>query len=642
MKKKSIIFLFALIAVLIVPFSALADDDFSDTSSDYTINHYNVDIVVNEDNTYDVTEKIGVYFASPHHGIYRKIPLSNTVVRQDGTKTVNHASVKNIDVDDVYALSVENGNRVIQIGSGDRTVDGQQEYTIKYTYGIGRDPSPDYDEFYYNIIGSEWETSIKNVSFTVKMPKEFEQKNVGMTWGTTENSRTDRLKYSVKGNLITGSFSGTLKSGEAISMRLELPDGYFVGAENTLNAGTVIAIAIPIVLLIAMFFIWRKFGKDDKPVETVEFYPPDNMNSAEVGLWYKGNSEKKDVVSLLVYLAGKGYLSIVENDGDSKDFIIQKLKDYDGNDENERIFFEDLFKESSKQTIFYSPNGKTEKLKNAVKLKDLEERFYLTIDTIVLNLNAKKKEIETKNLSYGALGVLFLAITYICALFSVTYDYFGTVMDAIVPTVIFGAFVTMGELLMFNRVKLGVRILGGIISAIAVGASQIVLADAFAYQPIMLIPFVVGVISAFFISLFLVLMPKRTKKGQEMLGRIRGFKNFLKVAEKEKLETLVEENPNYFFDILPYTYVLGVSDKWIKNFEGITIEPPQWYYSNGDMFDVFVFGHFMNSAMYSANHSMMVAPQPENNSDFGGGIGGGFSGGGFAGGGSGGGGGGAW
>ena len=51
----------------------------------------------------------------------------------------------------------------------------------------------------------------------------------------------------------------------------------------------------------------------------------------------------------------------------------------------------------------------------------------------------------------------------------------------------------------------------------------------------------------------------------------------METAEKEKLETLVMENPTYFYDILPYTYVLGISDKWIKKFESIAIEPPQWY-----------------------------------------------------------------
>ena len=48
-------------------------------------------------------------------------------------------------------------------------------------------------------------------------------------------------------------------------------------------------------------------------------------------------------------------------------------------------------------------------------------------------------------------------------------------------------------------------------------------------------------------------------------------------VEKDKLEMLVNDNPNYFFDILPYAYVLGVSDIWSKKFESIAIAPPTWY-----------------------------------------------------------------
>ena len=57
-----------------------------------------------------------------------------------------------------------------------------------------------------------------------------------------------------------------------------------------------------------------------------------------------------------------------------------------------------------------------------------------------------------------------------------------------------------------------------------------------------------------------------------MLGKLRGFKNFLETVEKEQLEALVMENPNYFYDILPYTYVLEVSYKWIEKFESISLQ----------------------------------------------------------------------
>ena len=62
------------------------------------------------------------------------------------------------------------------------------------------------------------------------------------------------------------------------------------------------------------------------------------------------------------------------------------------------------------------------------------------------------------------------------------------------------------------------------------------------------------------------------KYGLEMLGKIKGFKNFLATAEKDRLEALVNQNPTYFYDILPFMYVLGISNKWIEQIEDITLK----------------------------------------------------------------------
>ena len=113
-----------------------------------------------------------------------------------------------------------------------------------------------------------------------------------------------------------------------------------------------------------------------------------------------------------------------------------------------------------------------------------------------------------------------------------------------------------------------------------------------------------------------------------MLGKIQGFKNFLEMAEKPQLEELVMKNPEYFYDILPYTYVLGVSNKWMKNFEDIALKAPEWY-CGYDAFDNYTFNNFMNSTYSSISTAMSTSPSSG-------------SGGGFSGGGSGGGGGGSW
>jgi uncharacterized membrane protein YgcG len=139
---------------------------------------------------------------------------------------------------------------------------------------------------------------------------------------------------------------------------------------------------------------------------------------------------------------------------------------------------------------------------------------------------------------------------------------------------------------------------------------------------------------------------KRNDYGIKMYSKIKGFKRFLETAEKDKLEELVNQDPEYFYNILPYTYVLNVSNKWIKKFESIAMQPPSWY-DNSTSFDMDSFGTFMHSTMSSAQKVMSSSPKSKSyggssSGGSSGSSGGGSSGGGSSGGGSGGGGGGSW
>ena len=74
--KKKLLFIFVSFFLLLIPFTAKAV-----TGKDgFLIKEYNVDIIVNENNSYDITETINVVFDDPSkHGIFRKIPYIKLV-----------------------------------------------------------------------------------------------------------------------------------------------------------------------------------------------------------------------------------------------------------------------------------------------------------------------------------------------------------------------------------------------------------------------------------------------------------------------------------------------------------------------------------------------------------------------------------
>jgi len=136
------------------------------------------------------------------------------------------------------------------------------------------------------------------------------------------------------------------------------------------------------------------------------------------------------------------------------------------------------------------------------------------------------------------------------------------------------------------------------------------------------------------IALIAGLVYQKTEYGHSMYEYLLGFREFLHTAEKERIEQLIAQNPAYFYNVLPYAVVLGVTEKWANKFESILTQPPNWYY--GPMyygtFSAANFGRQMDNCFTLTNHSMMSSPS----------SGGGSGGGGFSGGGAGGGGGSSW
>ncbi|HBA37413.1 MAG TPA: hypothetical protein DCY94_01690 [Firmicutes bacterium] len=675
------------------------------SSVGYALTGYDVDIKVNENNTFDVTETITAYFKTPKHGIIRTIPLKNSIYRTDGSTSENRAQIKDLSVDAKYKPSKQNGNLNIKIGDANETLTGEQRYTIKYTYNIGKDPLKDKDELYYNIIGTEWDTAIKGVTFKITMPKEFDKTKLGFSSGSMGSIDNENVTYEIEDNTITGSYTDVLEARQGLTIRCELPEGYFKDAKYFTNPLIYVSVIISITFSIVAILIWRKYGKDDMIVETVEFYPPKNMNSLEVGFIYNGKVENKDVTSLLIYLANKGYLEISDKQIDlessklklskekeekikskiaqleklmkeeaTKDpnspkikyyenminvykdidkpidyeayglesevkrlnkkskFTIKKLKDYDGINVFEELFMDGLFDDDSIETNdnllydnFYVTNNKIKKMMNKKenreqifeKVASSKKKFLIMILVIVYFLISIPPAFSLDDASLIPLALIFPAIGF-------------TILISL----------TVNGIKSFKSYPLAslIEIFFGLVWGGAFGGIPwlLLILIPLLSDPTSLIMYIVGIISIVIILLCINYLPKRTKYGSEMLGKLRGFKNFLETAEKKKLEELVEDNPTYFYDILPYTYVLGVSKKWIEKFETISMEAPNWY-SSTSAFSITTFNSFINTTMNTANTAMSSSP-----SSSGSGGGGSSSGGGSSGGGSGGGGGSSW
>jgi uncharacterized membrane protein len=153
---------------------------------------------------------------------------------------------------------------------------------------------------------------------------------------------------------------------------------------------------------------------------------------------------------------------------------------------------------------------------------------------------------------------------------------------------------------------------------------------------------------------FHFLMKAPTRAGRKALDVIMGFREYLSVAEEDRLnlENPPERTPELFERFLPYALALGVEQKWSEKFDDLLSAAgkvqgeqnyrPSFYTGGSSGLERALTGAAIGTAIGGALAASSVAPSSSGSSsgsDFGGGGGGG---GGFSGGGGGGGGGGGW
>ncbi|MEG0022480.1 MAG: DUF2207 domain-containing protein [Bacilli bacterium] len=610
MKKIVSTLAFLFLFLLPLKINALEDTNLIG-NGEYAITNYNIDIKVNMNNSFSITENISTHFSIEKHGIIRTIPLINNVTRLDGSKYTNFAKITNIKVNEQFTSSKSSKKLKLKIGDPNQFITEDKTYNISYLYSLGQDKTKDFDELYFNIIGTEWDTTISNVNFTITMPKDFDESKIGFSSGEFGSIDKSKVFYTVQDNTIKGEYRGVVNPKEAVTIRLQLEEGYF--NKPGFNYSIILIFLIPFIGLFIAIILYLLHGIDKKVIETVEFYPPEGHNSLDLAFLYKGYVENKDIISLLIYLANKGYLTIEETIP-KDNFLFTKLKDYDGNNEEEKIFFDGLFD-------FYK--------RKEVTLLDLKNEFYkslIKIKNVTESKENKNKIYEKKSIFLYIIPTILLIISVLTLMTVPTLEYAG--IGGLVEILVMNSFILgfFFSFILFTKqtsfLFLEILIMTPFLFSIY---SESYIPIAIAENPVYLIGEIFGLVCIVGMIICIRHLSKRNEYGSAILGKIKGFKNFLETAEKPKLETLVASNPTYFYDILPFTYILGVSNKWISKFESISMSEPNWYHGNGS-FNIVVFGNMMDRTM--SNSTSYMSSNPNSSSSTGGGSSGGGSGGG--------------
>ncbi|NOX44388.1 MAG: DUF2207 domain-containing protein, partial [Caldiserica bacterium] len=95
-------------------------------------------------------------------------------------------------------------------------------------------------------------------------------------------------------------------------------------------------------------------------------------------------------------------------------------------------------------------------------------------------------------------------------------------------------------------------------------------------------------ISGGIVLLFAPYMPRKTRKGMEVLRRVLGLEEYIRRAEEPYLEFAAAER--HFEELLPYAMAFGMVERWTRKFEGLLKAPPSWYEGRFPTYSPYLFG----------------------------------------------------
>lgn len=345
---------------------------------------YDVSIQLNQDSRFVVVETIQADFGmESKHGIYRDIPM-----------TYNDENGKPYDIKfDVleiadqyqqhlnYAEQNQANFKRIKIGRADQTVTGLQTYVITYEVSGAVLFLADHDELFWNAVGTQWDVPINHVSVSVNLPEGLSEGSIKLASYTGGNgSRTSNATNTVVNERLVKFEGSGYGAYEGFTIVVGMPKGVLHKPNNTqdglyrkIEMGPWFLL-IPLLAFAGLLRLWYIFGKDPQVEKSiaVEYKAPENFRPAEMGTILDENVDQRDISSVIIDLAIRGYIKIVqENNFLSRDYTLVLLKSYQDDaslKSHERMILEGIFDDVID--------------KKEVKLSELENKFYRNLNSI--------------------------------------------------------------------------------------------------------------------------------------------------------------------------------------------------------------------------------------------------------------------
>jgi len=602
------------------------------------------DVNVQRDGELIVTETIRVEAEGNaiRRGIFRDFPT--TYRRPDGSRVVVGFHLDGVTRDgsseNAVVEPLSNGVR-IRIGSADRLVSrGQHTYVIRYrtTRQIGF--FGDYDELYWNVTGTGWQFPIDMAEARINLPEPVPFRQTAIYTGPQDARGKDASIIQQQPGRIVFRTTRPLPPHNGLTVAAAWQKGVVEPPTTAQLARywfednlTFFVAGVGLLLLLAYYaFAWLRVGRDP-PVGTIIplFGPPEGMSPAAARYVTEMSFDNTCFTAAIINLGVKGKLRILETDGKT---TLDKRGSKTAITPEEDVVAKRLFASDDALLL-----DQANHVPIGLAKKGLEE-------TLTKNYLGK---LFTNNYGWSGIGFGLLVLIVVAVLITAAAINQNSVIPTLAMSSLFGIpFVMAGAAMIFYgtqqvRQDRGFVIFGAILIGLSLAGGMGAMwynAPGAANLYLLGMVFACGAV----VGLGFPLLKAPSRSGRKIMDEIEGFREYLGVAEEDRLNYLnpPEKTPELFEKFLPYAVALDCQNAWATKFAGVlaaagtAAAATAWYVGSRDWgSDPVSFANHLGSDLSSTISSSSTAPGSSDS-------GGGSSGGGSSGGGGGGGGGGGW
>lgn len=327
-------------------------------------------------------------------------------------------------------------------------------------------------------------------------------------------------------------------------------------SQNIINTANKILFIVPFILMVISSIFWFFVGRDKKNMEIIEVSSPNNINPLLTSYFFHQDLIIPDIAPQLFNFQERGYITV-------NDRLIEKIKDYDGEDENEKKFLE---------TLFYKTQGKL----LFTKLDENRKRIEKIINIIKNNLTKTYTTRVSRTLENICED--FILVSWFCIFMFLYFNilannelsYVNIFISLLffIPVVIFTVYERTINLIVKRRSYfkysyfacnlvifiLLILIFGGLtfIKSIPVGF-WILTVQAF-----------VLIAVTFITRIFQLNLVQWNEKGWDMVNRVLGYKKYLEKVEFDKILGIGSYALKDFIKTVPYMYIFEYKSRLFK------------------------------------------------------------------------------